>query len=404
VASTMAPLVESSQEGHDVMAAGAAARKAGNTAFNAGDMDTAASHYSEALTCWKGALSAEAQTTALEVGQLVQYCDKGYFGEVMSCFPLFDEYFLKDMGSDQAIWVGDPGRDLRRFSRKELVAVTRELMDFRLAVLQNLAAVCNRQGKWEQAVKWADQALCIQGRAPKALMRKGSALLRLNLPGPASDVLATAAEEVPTDVEVRRLLREAEQRRSPTWICATGCCGPWGIVCGGPISQTVPEVVAPAAKKQLEHFRDGAEADAPTAEIVPEIVLAPEQPQPSSNSAAAAISHVEAVAKADRAFAGAGCEPTPPSSSVAANGVTLQAESAAEMRQISEPEAPDSTAAAAESCRARRTASSPLERPAVEQRKVSTEKRVAGLIYLAAGSFLVAMLAAVWMLSLPAGG
>jgi len=27
---------------------------------------------------------------------------RGYFGTVMSCFALFDEYFLKDLGSDQA--------------------------------------------------------------------------------------------------------------------------------------------------------------------------------------------------------------------------------------------------------------------------------------------------------------
>merc|ERR1712151_1366102 len=102
----------------------------------------------------------------------------------------------------------------------------------------------------------------------KALLRKGAALLRLNQPGPASDVLATCAEVTPKDAEVRRLLKEAETKRSPTWVCATGCCGPWGIVCGGPISQTVAEVVAPAAKKQLEPVA-GAEADAPTADIVP---------------------------------------------------------------------------------------------------------------------------------------
>lgn len=225
-----------------------AARAAGNEAYSAGDLAKAGDSYQEALACWEKAMHAADQAEALTKGQVVQYSAKGFFGVVMSVFPLFDEYFLKDLGSDQAIWVGDAGGTLRRFGRQELVPISKALVDFRLAMLQNLAAVSLRQDDFVQTVKWADLALCLAGRSPKALMRKGAALLRLNRPGPASDVLATAALEVPKDNEVRRLLREAEKMRSPTWVCVTGCCGPWGIVCGGPVSDSMSSVVAPAGK------------------------------------------------------------------------------------------------------------------------------------------------------------
>eukprot|EP00913_Durusdinium_trenchii_P031908 g29884.t1 len=83
----------------------------------------------------------------------------------------------------------------------------------------------------------------MDGKAPKALMRLGLGLLRTGKPGPASDWLAAAQKAMPKDSEVRRLLREAEMKRSPTWVCANGCCGPWGIVCGGPSVDTMAERV-----------------------------------------------------------------------------------------------------------------------------------------------------------------
>jgi len=227
-----------------------AAKGLGNEAFNAGELDSATEHYETALRHWEEAMKVLPEPKLLEVGQHVRYDLRNFFGVVMSAFPLFDEYFLKDLGSDQAIWVGEPGGDLQRFARKELKAAPRPLIDLRFTIVQNLAAVKLKQEHFNEAVRWADAALVIDGRAPKALMRKGSALLRLNRPGPASDVLATAAEAEPKNGELRRLLREAEARRSPTWVCAAGCCGPWGIVCGGPVvSSMLPQVVAPATKR-----------------------------------------------------------------------------------------------------------------------------------------------------------
>lgn len=372
-------------------AAGAAARSAGNAAYVAGDLDAAASHYAESLACWDRALNTELQPKSLEVGQVVQYSDKGYFGTVMSCYPLFDEYFLKDLGSDQAIWAGDIGRDLRRFTLRELVAVRRELVDFRLAVLQNLAAACLGQEKWEQTVKWADMALCIQGRSPKALMRKGAALLRLNKPGPASDVLATAAEVVPNDREVRRLLRDAEKMRSPMWVCATGCCGPWGIVCGGPIAQTMAEVVAPASKRLLDFPKDSAES--------------------------AGVDPVEAAVAVVDQWSGAvvdeGAEARSPRGKAedTATRAGASAEQALEEQQQStEPQASGGPAVE-EPCRARRSAttiqskSGSMAPPgAQEQRAASMEKGAAGLLWLATGSLLVAVMAAVWLLRQSGGG
>jgi len=222
-----------------------AAKLAGNNAFATGDLELAAEHYVRALALWQEALDVPTAPQQLAVGQLVQYDTRCFFGVVMSAFTMFDEYFLKDLGSDQAIWVGTPGGNLRRFDRKDLRPVSRGLLDLRLAVVQNLANVRLKQNNLTEAVRWADAALVIEGRSPKALMRKGAALLRLNRPGPASDVLATALEVVPGDIEAKRLLKEAEARRSPTWICATGCCGPWGIVCGGPVVQTTAGVVSP---------------------------------------------------------------------------------------------------------------------------------------------------------------
>jgi len=223
----------------------AAAKAAGNSAYACGELDKAWEHYMEALHYWDEALGPP--PAMHEVGRRVRYSKHG-FGQVMSAFTMFDEYFLKDLGTDQAIWAGDPGGELKRFSARELRPVSDELFDLRFAIAQNLAAVSLKRALYQEAIEWADAALSMDGKAPKALMRLGAALLRSGKPGPASDRLAAAQKAMPNDPEVRKLLKEAELKRSPTWICANGCCGPWGIVCGGPQVDAMAEAVKPQFK------------------------------------------------------------------------------------------------------------------------------------------------------------
>ena len=47
---------------------------------------------------------------------------------------------------------------------------------------------------------------------------QGAALLKTGYAGPASDFLLTAAQVIPKDQEVKRLLWEAEKARGPGWV------------------------------------------------------------------------------------------------------------------------------------------------------------------------------------------
>jgi len=232
----------------------AAAKAEGNAAYAKGDLQSAFDHYVTALEHWEAALQPVPSTH--EIGARVRYSEHG-FGVVMSAFTMFDEYFLKDLGNDQAIWAGEPGGELKRYSAPELTPVSQEQFDLRFAIAQNLAAVCLKLEKYKEAIDWANAALCMDGKAPKALMRLGLGLLRTGKPGPASDWLAAAQKAMPNDSEVRKLLREAEMKRSPTWVCANGCCGPWGIICGGPTVEAMAEAVKPRLKS--EAAEDGAD-------------------------------------------------------------------------------------------------------------------------------------------------
>lgn len=206
----------------------AAAKTEGNSAYAAGKLELAVEHYIAALEHWAQALEDVPKPKSFSRGDRVRYQSKG-FGTVESAFHIMDEYFLKDLGTEKPIWVGTAGIDLQRFSKSELQPVPQELFDLRLACTQNLAAVKLKQEEFESAIQWADEALRMDGKAPKALMRKGAAMLKNGQAGPASDVLMLAVQESPTDRDAKRLLREAEKLRSPGWVCASGCCGPWGL-------------------------------------------------------------------------------------------------------------------------------------------------------------------------------
>jgi len=205
-----------------------AAKGEGNAAYAAGNLELAIERYTAALDHWNVALDDLPKPKMFSRGDCVAYNNKG-FGRVESAFTVMDEYFLKDLGTDMPIWVGDAGGDLRRFSKSDLQPVPQELFDLRLACTQNMAAVKLKQEDFDLAIKWADEALRMDCRAGKALMRKGAALLKNGKAGPASDYLLTAKEVLPKDAEVKRLLFEAELARGAGWVCANGCCGPWGI-------------------------------------------------------------------------------------------------------------------------------------------------------------------------------
>eukprot|EP00929_Paragymnodinium_shiwhaense_P074365 TRINITY_DN38049_c0_g2_i1.p1 TRINITY_DN38049_c0_g2~~TRINITY_DN38049_c0_g2_i1.p1 ORF type:complete len:398 (+),score=70.79 TRINITY_DN38049_c0_g2_i1:67-1260(+) len=303
-----------------------AAKAEGNAAFQKAELDAATEHYTKALSLWEQAAQATEQPTSMQEGQLVRYDKRNFFGVVMSTYPMFNEYFLKDLGSDKAIWAGDAGGVLRRFAREEISAVTREALDLRQALAQNLAAVYLKRENWLECVKWCDAALVIEGKAPKALLRKGAALLNLNKPGPASDVLATCMDITPKDAECRRLLREAEARRSPTWVCAKGCCGPWGIVCGGPVvTSGANSIAVPPSEKPKEKVEEKLSA----VTIAPNFKQAPPANQ-AEDTGSTSSGSAPATPRGDTKQSVAAGEPngrTIASSAPAANVAAVQAAS-----------------------------------------------------------------------------
>eukprot|EP00931_Biecheleriopsis_adriatica_P016874 TRINITY_DN1229_c0_g1_i1.p1 TRINITY_DN1229_c0_g1~~TRINITY_DN1229_c0_g1_i1.p1 ORF type:complete len:338 (+),score=82.62 TRINITY_DN1229_c0_g1_i1:66-1016(+) len=272
------------------MDACAEAKAAGNAAYAEGDLDSALERYSAAMQHWERALSPSPAT--YEVGARVRY-GKQCFGMVMSSFTMFDEYFLKDLGREEAVWAGEIGGELKRFPAKDLRPVSDALWDLRFAIAQNLAAVCLKLSRYDEAIRWADAALSMDGKAPKALMRLGAALLHSGQPGPASDRLAAAAKAMPKDKEVAKLLREAEKKRSPTWVCASGCCGPWGIVCGGSVVDAMPEVVKPRQKAEVQATKaadddSGSICSSTTASTEPATIVKEAEPAKLSTEAAPA--------------------------------------------------------------------------------------------------------------------
>mmetsp|Transcript_436 Transcript_436/g.575 ORF Transcript_436/g.575 Transcript_436/m.575 type:complete len:260 (-) Transcript_436:102-881(-) len=202
-----------------------ASKADGNRAFGAGQLEVAKQCYTEALKHWAAAVQENRSKDVLPEGAYVSY-GKEKYGKVMSVFPLMKEYFIKDLENDQPVWAGGQvGISLERFGHMELQPIETELFDLRFAVTQNLAAVHLKLEEYAEAVRWANAALNMNGKAPKALMRKGAALLRTARPAAAIEVLSVAAEALPSDKEVQRLLAEATKAapESAQWVCAAGC-------------------------------------------------------------------------------------------------------------------------------------------------------------------------------------
>ena len=195
------------------------AKSAGNAAYASGDLETAATRYMQALQLWENALPTAPRVLAK--GTFVRY-RKERFGVVSNVFPVMEEYFLKDRETNQPVWVlGQVGVALERFSRDDLQVVTQELIDVRLACAQNLAAVHLKWEDYAGAVRWANAALALDGRSTKAILRKGSALLRSGRAVAALQTLNTAENLL--DKEIKTLIREVARRNKRVSSLSTTC-------------------------------------------------------------------------------------------------------------------------------------------------------------------------------------
>ncbi|CAK0809576.1 unnamed protein product [Prorocentrum cordatum] len=205
------------------LAEAAEAKEAGNAALRSADLPLAVERYEEAIAACDRALAAlegQRRTEPKELANddLVYYEHQGRegFGIVDMAHPHFGDYVVKDLGTADIVKVkaGKYEEVSRRFRRRELVAVPRELFDTRLACLNNLTLVSLKLAKstlrdedFVATVKRADDALAMDGRAAKALMRKGASLLVLKQVKEAVQALTLASHVTRgKDSEVERLL------------------------------------------------------------------------------------------------------------------------------------------------------------------------------------------------------
>jgi len=197
--------------------AATAAKNQGNEALKSADLPRAIERYEEAVRLVDIALEGAPQERLLRNNEIVRYGD-GKFAMIDTAYPQFEDYVLMDLASRDLIKhkVGRHDFDMvsKRFLRKEMHLVPQEIFDLRLACLQNisLAALKMARGStlrqdYEEAVKRANDALLMDGKSAKALMRKGQALVDIKEWPKAAQVLVAAAQETKgKDPEVMRLL------------------------------------------------------------------------------------------------------------------------------------------------------------------------------------------------------
>jgi len=197
--------------------AATAAKNHGNEALKSADLPRAIERYEEAVRLVDIALEGAPQERLLRNNEIVRYGD-GKFAMIDTAYPQFEDYVLMDLASRDLIKhkVGRHDFDMvsKRFLRKEMHLVPQEIFDLRLACLQNisLAALKMARGStlrqdYEEAVKRANDALVMDGKSAKALMRKGQALVDIKEWPKAAQVLVAAAQETKgKDPEVMRLL------------------------------------------------------------------------------------------------------------------------------------------------------------------------------------------------------
>eukprot|EP00927_Polykrikos_kofoidii_P072689 TRINITY_DN68782_c0_g1_i1.p1 TRINITY_DN68782_c0_g1~~TRINITY_DN68782_c0_g1_i1.p1 ORF type:complete len:438 (+),score=79.03 TRINITY_DN68782_c0_g1_i1:48-1316(+) len=204
------------QSAPSITAAAAAAKEAGNQALKSADLPLAIERYEESVRLCEEALSRTTQPKHLRNNEVVKYGDS-CFAIVETAYPHFGDYCLEDLGTGEVVKhkVTKYEEVPKRFRRSDLLSVPQDLFDLRLACLQNLTLVSlkiargsSRARDFEETVRRANDALAMNGCAPKALMRKGAALIELKDIDGAGSVLALAAQATRgKDEEVMRLLR-----------------------------------------------------------------------------------------------------------------------------------------------------------------------------------------------------
>jgi len=197
-------------------AAMAKSKVAGNEALKSADLPLAIECYEEAIRLFEPALALVPQPKLLRDNDLVRY-HENKFGKVDTARHAFDEYWVMDLGTRELVkfQTGMHTEVEKSFKRKELVSVPQDLLDLRLACLQNLTLVSLKFARaskkacdFEETARRAEAALAMDGCSAKALLRKGYALLELECIEAAGHVLARAYQvTLGKDQEVIELLR-----------------------------------------------------------------------------------------------------------------------------------------------------------------------------------------------------
>lgn len=209
----------------------AEAKDAGNKALKEDDLSGAKEHYEKALERFDEGLDA---LPPEEIGynDLVKY--EGGFAVVDTAAKQFQDYILQDLYTYSIVKakVGRFEEVATHFKDTDLKRIPRELFAARLAVVQNMALLSLKHARatgettdFEDVIRAADRALAMDGKSPKALMRKGAALVELKEIDAAAQVLGAAAKETKgQDKEVQRLLQTVlmEQRRERAKAKAEG--------------------------------------------------------------------------------------------------------------------------------------------------------------------------------------
>jgi hypothetical protein len=200
------------------------AKEAGNDALKAANMPLARECYEKALQRADDAIASLKRPSELQTHDLVKY--EFGFAAIDIVEGRFADYILKDLGNDEQVKVkaGRYEEVIKRYKAEDIQRVPYQLFEARLAVCQNIALAAlkdargsKRDQDFEEAIKKANDALSMDGRSFKALMRKGNALLELKEIHAASKVLTQAAKEAKfRDPELVKLLQRVsyEQRKA----------------------------------------------------------------------------------------------------------------------------------------------------------------------------------------------